>query len=26
LSPARANPEQLELAVGALLRQLPRAR
>ncbi|HBO5729439.1 DUF4136 domain-containing protein [Pseudomonas aeruginosa] len=25
LSPARANPEQLELAVGALLRQLPRA-
>ena len=24
--PARANPEQLELAVGALLRQLPRAR
>ncbi|HBO9562398.1 TPA: DUF4136 domain-containing protein [Pseudomonas aeruginosa] len=26
LSPARANPEQLELAVGALLRLLPRAR
>ncbi len=25
LSPARANPEQLELAVGALLQQLPRA-
>ncbi|VTL99658.1 Uncharacterised protein [Pseudomonas aeruginosa] len=26
LSPARANPEQLERAVGALLQQLPRAR